>query len=84
MHLGFLLATVAAAIHVVTRAAGLADLGWRNDLSECFIRHGKGDPKLAEAIRRDADFETSSRRIVPGLPVWYCPREIIWEIQLHP
>ena len=56
-HLGLALATVAASLYGVARAAGLADLGRRVDLVERSIRRGEGDPELAEALRRDAEGE---------------------------
>ena len=55
LHLAFALATVAAAIYAVARAAGLADLGRRVDLAERSVRRGEGDTDLTEALRRDAE-----------------------------
>ena len=55
LHLALALATVAAAIYAVARAAGLADLGRRVDLVERSVRRGEGDPELAEALKRDAE-----------------------------
>ena len=55
VHLGLGLATVAAIIYVVARAAGLADLGRRVDLAERSVRKGGGDAGLADALRKDAD-----------------------------
>ena len=57
LHLGLVLAAVAAALYGAARAAGLADLGRRVDLVERSIRRGEGDPELAEALRRDAEGE---------------------------
>ena len=54
LHLGLALATVAASLYGVARAAGLADLGRRVDLVERSVRRGEGDPELAEALRQDA------------------------------
>ena len=55
INLAFATATVAAAIYVVARATGLADLGRRVDLAERSVRRGEGDAGLAEALRRDAE-----------------------------
>ena len=55
VHLGLGLATVAAAIYVTARAAGLADLGRRVDLAERSVRQGEGDAGLADTLRRDAN-----------------------------
>ena len=55
LHLGLVLAALAAVIYAVTRAAGLADLGRRVDLVERSVRRGEGDPELAEALRRDTE-----------------------------
>ena len=57
MHLALALATVAAAIYMVARTAGLADLGQRVDLAERSVRRGEGDPELADALDRDAEGE---------------------------
>ena len=57
LHLGLVLAGVAASLYGLARAAGLADLGRRVDLVERSIRRGEGDPELAEALRRDAEGE---------------------------
>ena len=54
-NLALALATVAAAIYVVGRATGLADLGRRVDLAERSVRRGEGDPDLSDALRRDAE-----------------------------
>ena len=55
LHLALALASVAAAIYGVARAAGLADLGRRVDLAERSVRRGEGDAGLADALRRDAE-----------------------------
>ena len=55
LHLAFALATIAAAIYIVARATGLADLGRRVDLAERSVRRGEGDQNLTEALRRDAE-----------------------------
>ena len=55
LHLGLVLAGVAAGLYDVARAVGLADLGRRVDLVERSIRRGEGDPELAEAFRQDAE-----------------------------
>ena len=57
LHLGLVLAAVAATLYGVARAAGLADLGRRVDLVERSVRRGEGDPELVEALRRDAEGE---------------------------
>ena len=57
LHLALGLATVAATIYAVARAAGLADLGRRVDLVERSVRRGEGDPELANALNRDAEGE---------------------------
>ncbi len=49
------LATVAAAIYVVARATGLADLGSRVDLAERSVRRGEGDAGLEDALRQDEE-----------------------------
>lgn len=54
VHLGLGLATVAAVIYVVARAAGLADLGRRVNLAERSARRGEGDRELADGLERDA------------------------------
>ena len=55
LHLALGLATVAAAIYAIARAAGLADLGRRVDLAERSVRRDEGDPALTDALRRDAE-----------------------------
>lgn len=50
-------ATVAAAIYAIARAAGLSDLGRRVDLAERSVQRGGGDPDLAEELRRDVEGE---------------------------
>lgn len=50
-------ATVAAAIYAIARAAGLSDLGRRVDLAERSVQRGAGDPDLAEELRRDVEGE---------------------------
>ena len=55
VHLALALATVAAPIYAIARAAGLADLGQRVDLAERSVRRGEGDPALTDALRRDAE-----------------------------
>ena len=55
VNLALPLAAVAAAIYVVARAAGLADLGRRVDLAERSVRRGEGDAGLADALRRDEE-----------------------------
>ena len=55
LHLALALAALAAAIYVVARATGLADLGRRVDLAERSARRGEGDPNLAESLHRDAE-----------------------------
>lgn len=55
VNLALVLAAVAAAIYIVARAAGLADLGRRVDLAERSVRRGEGDPALTDALRRDAE-----------------------------
>ena len=55
LHLALALATVAAAIYAVARAAGLADLGRRVDLAERLVRRGEGESGLTDALRRDAE-----------------------------
>ena len=51
LHLGLVLAAIAAALYAAARSAGLVDLVERS------IRRGEGDPELAEALRRDAEGE---------------------------
>ena len=46
LHLGLVLAAIAAALYAAARSAGLVDLVERS------IRRGEGDPELAEALRR--------------------------------
>ena len=53
LHLALALVTVGAAIYVVARATGLADLGQRVDLAERSVRRGEGDPGLADSLRQD-------------------------------
>ena len=55
LHLGLVLAAVAATLYACARAAGLADLGRRVVLVERSIRRGEGDPELAGALRRGAE-----------------------------
>ena len=50
-----ILAGLAAAIYVVARTTGLADLGRRVDLAERSVRRGEGDAGLEDALRRDAE-----------------------------
>ena len=57
LHLGLVVASLAASVYAAARAAGLADLGQRVDLVERSIRRGEGDPQLADALRRDAEGE---------------------------
>ena len=52
---GLFLAGLAAAIYIVARTTGLADLGRRVDLAERSVRRGEGDAGLEDALRRDAD-----------------------------
>ena len=52
---GLILAGLAAAIYIVARTTGLADLGQRVDLAERSVRRGEGDASLEDALRRDAD-----------------------------
>jgi len=52
---GLILAGLAAAIYIVARTTGLADLGRRVDLAERSVRRGEGDEGLEDALRRDAD-----------------------------
>ena len=52
-HLTLGLSATAAVFYGLARAAGLADLGRRVDLVERSVRRGDGDPKLADALRRD-------------------------------
>ena len=53
LHVVLVLSIVAAAIYVVARTTGLADLGSRVDLAERSVRRGEGDADLIEALRRD-------------------------------
>ena len=48
-----ILAGLAAAIYVIARATGLADLGSRVDLAERSVRRGEGDAGLADSLRQD-------------------------------
>ncbi|MDE0083896.1 MAG: hypothetical protein OXT72_14750 [Gammaproteobacteria bacterium] len=57
VHGGLALVAVAAAIYMVARAGGLADLGRRVDLAERSARRGEGDHGLADSLRRDAEGE---------------------------
>ena len=53
LHAVLILAGLGAAIYVVARATGLADLGRRVDLAERSVRRGEGDADLEDALRRD-------------------------------
>ena len=53
LHVVLIFGGLAAAIYVVARATGLADLGSRVDLAERSVRRGEGDADLIEALRRD-------------------------------
>ncbi len=53
-YLGLALATVAALVYAVARAAGLADLGRRVALMERSARRGEMDPDLSRALDSDA------------------------------
>ena len=53
LNVALALATLAAAIYAVARAAGLADLGKRVDLAEQSVRRGEGDPGLGDALKKD-------------------------------
>ena len=53
LHVVLVLSIVAAAIYVVARTTGLADLGSRVDLAERSVRRGEGDADLIEALQRD-------------------------------
>ena len=53
LHAVLALTAVAAAIYVVARTTGLADLGRRVDLAERSVRRGEGDPDLEDALRQD-------------------------------
>ena len=55
LNLALALATLAAAIYAVARAAGLADLGKRVDLAEQSTRRGEGDPGLGDALKKDSE-----------------------------
>ena len=55
VHLGLVLATVAATFYIAARVARLADLGRRVDLVERSIRRGEGDPELVQFLQRDAE-----------------------------
>ncbi len=54
-HTVLVLIAVAAAIYVVARATGLADLGSRVDLAERSVRRGEGDAGLEDALRQDEE-----------------------------
>ena len=54
-HAVLVLIAVAAAIYVVARATGLADLGSRVDLAERSVRRGEGDAGLEVALRQDKE-----------------------------
>ena len=53
LHAVLALTAAAAAIYVVARTTGLADLGRRVDLAERSTRRGEGDPGLEDALRQD-------------------------------
>ena len=53
LHAVLALSVVTAAIYIVARVTGLADLGSRVDLAERSVRRGEGDADLIEALRRD-------------------------------
>ena len=55
LHAVLALTAVAAAIYVVARTTGLADLGRRVDLAERSVRRGEGDPDLEDALRQDEE-----------------------------
>ena len=55
LHAVLVLTAVAAAIYVVARTTGLADLGSRVDLAERSVRRGEGDPDLEDALRQDEE-----------------------------
>ena len=57
LHAVLALSVVAAAIYVVARTTGLADLGSRVDLAERSVRRGEGDADLNEALRKDTQGE---------------------------
>ena len=57
LHAVLALSVVAAAIYVVARVTGLADLGSRVDLAERSVRRGEGDADLIEALRKDTQGE---------------------------
>ena len=57
VHAGLALASFAAAIYLVARTGGLADLGRRVDLAERSARRGEGDHGLADSLRKDAQGE---------------------------
>ena len=50
-----ILAGLAAAIYVVARTTGLADLGRRVDLAERSVRRGEGDAGLEDALREQEE-----------------------------
>ena len=54
LHAVLALSVVAAAIYMVARVTGLADLGSRVDLAERSVRRGEGDASLARSLRKDA------------------------------
>jgi len=55
LHIALVLTAVAAAIYVLARATGLADLGSRIDLAERSVRRGEGDADLEDALRQDEE-----------------------------
>ena len=57
VHAALALASFAAAIYIVARTGGLADLGRRVDLAERSARRGEGDHGLADSLRKDAQGE---------------------------
>ena len=57
LHVVFILGGLAAAIYVIARTTGLADLGRRVDLAERSTRRGEGDPGLEDALRQDEEGE---------------------------
>ena len=57
VHAVLALVAFAAAVYVVARAGGLADLGRRVDLAERSARRGEGDTGLADSLRMDTEGE---------------------------
>ena len=57
LHVVLILGGLAAAIYVIARTTGLADLGRRVDLAERSVRRGEGDAGLEDALRQDEEGE---------------------------